>query len=129
MGRLQKKKPVGKKKKKRAGEGESSDVSKGAGAEKNIIALTDFSKAKKKVPAPQSKAAMVAKPSMFNDGKIYKIRQFIREVKIELKKVTWPSRTQTMGSTAVVIVLVMIISMFLGLVDVGLSNLVRTVLH
>jgi preprotein translocase subunit SecE len=35
-------------------------------------------------------------------------------VKIELKKVTWPTRKQTLGSTAVVIVLVMIISVFLG---------------
>ena len=53
--------------------------------------------------------------------------QFLREVKIELKKVTWPTRKQTLGSTAVVIVLVMIISVFLGLVDVSLGNLVRAV--
>jgi preprotein translocase subunit SecE len=53
--------------------------------------------------------------------------QFLREVKIELKKVTWPTRKQTLGSTAVVIVLVMIISAFLGLVDLSLGNLVRAV--
>ena len=53
--------------------------------------------------------------------------QFLREVKIELKKVTWPTRKQTLGSTAVVIVLVMIISVFLGLVDVSLGNLVQAV--
>jgi hypothetical protein len=29
--------------------------------------------------------------------------QFLREVKVELKKVTWPSRKQTMGSTVVVL--------------------------
>ena len=55
--------------------------------------------------------------------------QFLREVKIELKKVTWPSRKQTIGSTAVVIALVLIISMFLGFVDIGLSNLIRVVLQ
>jgi preprotein translocase subunit SecE len=55
--------------------------------------------------------------------------QFLREVKIELKKVTWPSRKQTIGSTAVVIALVIIISMFLGAVDIGLSNLIRVVLQ
>jgi preprotein translocase subunit SecE len=55
--------------------------------------------------------------------------QFLREVKIELKKVTWPSRKQTIGSTAVVIVLVLIISLFLGFVDIGLSNLIRVVLQ
>jgi len=55
--------------------------------------------------------------------------QFLREVKVELKKVTWPSRKQTMGSTVVVIILVMIISLFLGVVDIGLSSLLRLVLQ
>ncbi len=55
--------------------------------------------------------------------------QFLREVKIELKKVTWPSRKEAMASTVVVIILVMIVSAFLGLVDVGLSSLIRLVLH
>ena len=55
--------------------------------------------------------------------------QFLREVKVELKKVAWPSRKQTIGSTVVVIMLVMIISLFLGVVDVGLSKIVRVVLQ
>ena len=55
--------------------------------------------------------------------------QFLREVKAELKKVTWPPRKQTMGSTVVVIILVMIISFFLGLVDIGLSGMIRLVLQ
>jgi len=54
--------------------------------------------------------------------------QFFREVKVELTKVTWPSKKQTIGSTVVVIVFVFIISLFLGVVDVGLSSLVRLVL-
>ncbi|MBT8341700.1 MAG: preprotein translocase subunit SecE [Desulfatitalea sp.] len=61
-------------------------------------------------------------------GFVQKSIQFLREVKIELKKVTWPSRKQTMGSTLVVIILVMIISFFLGVVDFGLSSLIQTVL-
>ena len=58
-----------------------------------------------------------------------KSMQFLREVKIELKKVTWPSRKQTIGSTAVVIILVIIISLFLGMVDFGLSSLIRVILQ
>ncbi|MBW2020490.1 MAG: preprotein translocase subunit SecE [Deltaproteobacteria bacterium] len=58
-----------------------------------------------------------------------KTTQFLREVKVELKKVTWPSRKETLASTAVVIILVVIISVFLGLVDVGLSSLIRFVLR
>lgn len=68
------------------------------------------------------------KTSFLNHSLIQKALQFLREVKIELKKVVWPSRKQTIGSTAVVLVLVMIISIFLGVVDFGLSNLIRVVL-
>lgn len=54
--------------------------------------------------------------------------QFLREVQAELKKVTWPNRKQTAGSTVVVIVLVFVVAAFLGLVDVTLSKLVQVVL-
>ncbi|TYB32300.1 MAG: preprotein translocase subunit SecE [Flexistipes sinusarabici] len=52
-----------------------------------------------------------------------KITTFLTEVKEELKKVTWPSKDDTIGTTAVVIVLVIVISVFLGVVDAGLSRL------
>ena len=58
-----------------------------------------------------------------------KTTQFLREVKIELKKVSWPSRKQTVGSTLVVLILVLIISFFLGAVDVGLAGIIRVVLQ
>ncbi|MBI5591096.1 MAG: preprotein translocase subunit SecE [Deltaproteobacteria bacterium] len=54
--------------------------------------------------------------------------QFLREVKVELKKVAWPSRKQAMGSTIVVIMLVLLVSFFLGIVDIGLSSLIKVVL-
>ena len=56
------------------------------------------------------------------------IRQFLREVRIELKKVTWPSRKDTIYATIVVLICVFIFGFFLGLVDLGLSRLVRLVL-
>lgn len=55
--------------------------------------------------------------------------QFLREVKIELKKVVWPARKQVIGSTAVVVVLVLIVSFFLGVVDFGLQNFIRVILR
>ncbi len=54
--------------------------------------------------------------------------QFLREVKTELKKVTWPSRKDTLSGTAVVLVAVIIIAVFLGIVDFGLSSLVKQLL-
>jgi preprotein translocase subunit SecE len=59
---------------------------------------------------------------------IEKISKFLKEAKIELKKVTWPTPRQTMASTSVVIIVVIIVSLFLGIVDFGLSKVVRLVL-
>jgi preprotein translocase subunit SecE len=55
-------------------------------------------------------------------------KQFLREVKTELKKVTWPSRKDTLSGTLVVLVAVFIIAVFLGIVDSGLSNLIKELL-
>ncbi len=60
---------------------------------------------------------------------VNKIKEFFNEVKIEIKKVVFPSRDELMGSTWVVIVTVLVISMFLGLVDLGLSKLVGIALR
>jgi len=60
--------------------------------------------------------------------KIETAKQFLREVKQELKKVTWPSRKDTLSGTAVVLVAVFVIAVFLGIVDSGLSSLIRELL-
>jgi preprotein translocase subunit SecE len=57
------------------------------------------------------------------------IKQFVTEAWQELRKVTWPNRKETLGATGVVLVLVILIAIFLGLVDFGLSRLVRYVVH
>jgi len=57
-----------------------------------------------------------------------KVKQFLKEVKTELKKVVWPTRKDTIASTSVVLILVIIIALFLGLVDFGLSRIIRLIL-
>ncbi|MCK9273747.1 MAG: preprotein translocase subunit SecE [Syntrophales bacterium] len=54
--------------------------------------------------------------------------QFLKEARAELKKVTWPTPKEALASTSVVIVVVIIVSVFLGFVDMGLTKLVRMVL-
>lgn len=54
--------------------------------------------------------------------------QFFREVKIELQKVTFPTRQETVGSTLVVLVLTMIIAMYLGFSDWALARIVQVLL-
>ncbi len=61
--------------------------------------------------------------------KIESAKQFLREVKTELKKVTWPSRKDSLSGTAIVLVTVFILAVFLGVVDTGLSNLIKMLLR
>jgi preprotein translocase subunit SecE len=51
--------------------------------------------------------------------------QFLRESRTELKKVKWPTRKELLASTAVVIVLVLIVSFFLGVIDFGLIKIIK----
>lgn len=53
------------------------------------------------------------------------VRSFLKEVKEELKKVNWASKEETIGTTAVVIVLLIILSIFIGVVDVVLSKIIQ----
>jgi preprotein translocase subunit SecE len=122
MGRIQKKKDPIKKKAQLSVKDELGAV-KGDGADGPA---SRPSLAVKKTASPDRSKAVVK--DVKDPGIVQKSLQFLREVKIELKKVTWPTRKQTMGSTVVVVILVVIISLFLGLVDMGLSSLMRVVL-
>jgi len=57
-----------------------------------------------------------------------KAKNFLLDAKAELKKVTWPTRKQTVSSTLVVIIVVFVVSTFLGLVDFGLVKLIWVIL-
>ena len=46
-----------------------------------------------------------------------KINQFFSDVKLELKKVSWPGRKEVYGTTIVVLCTVFFFGIFLGLVD------------
>lgn len=51
--------------------------------------------------------------------------QFLRESRTELKKVKWPTRKELLASTAVVLVLTLLVSFFLGIIDFGLIKIIR----
>lgn len=54
--------------------------------------------------------------------------QFLRDVRSELRKVTFPSRKETLASTVVVLVVVFIIAVYLGVVDFVLSLVLSSIL-
>ena len=53
--------------------------------------------------------------------------QFLRESRMELKMVKWPTRKELLASTAIVIFLVLVVSLFLGLIDVGLIRIIKSI--
>jgi len=57
---------------------------------------------------------------------LQRTRGFLTDVRVELKKVSWPSRQDTMSSTGVVLVVVFIISFYLGIIDILLSQMVTS---
>ena len=56
-------------------------------------------------------------------------RDFLGEVKAELKKVTWPSRKETVATTWVVIAIILLISFYLGMCDYILAKLLRAIIR
>lgn len=127
MSRLQKKKPIDEKKKKRAVAENTTDLSAGSSgfssSKSATVASSLKAKSGKSLPGKSLTDAKAGEPNFFQ-----KTIDFFREVKIELKKVTWPTRKQTTGTTIVVIIFIFIIAVFLGLFDLGLSKLVQVVL-
>ncbi len=57
-----------------------------------------------------------------------KIVNYLDETKVELKKVSWPTWDEVRGSTIVVIITTIIMSVFTFVVDSGLSAVTRMVL-
>ena len=137
MARIQKKKPVAKKKKTRqdAENGDAAGNRAGAPAAsstgKSVTAGVEGAKDKK-----QKRVAATKKASPAGQSAVLRLIdryfgnwiQFLREVKVELSKVTWPSRKETVGTTAVVLVFVFILAIFLGAADFILTSLVQLIL-
>lgn len=122
MSRLHKKKPISEKKKRRADSEDGTESMAGSAkfSSSKSAAVSGPLKAKQEKNLPEAKTG---EPNFFQRS-----INFIREVKIELKKVTWPTRKQTTGTTVVVIIFVFVVAAFLGLFDFGLSKLVQVVL-
>lgn len=54
-------------------------------------------------------------------------RRYVGEVVTELKKVTWPNRAQLFQATAVVLIFVAVVAIYLGIIDALMSTLVDAV--
>ena len=64
---------------------------------------------------------LVSKPL----GWLANVRQFWREVVLEMKKVSWPSRTEVINTTIITIIVVFFFALFLFGSDIVLSYLIQ----
>jgi len=122
MSRLQRKKSASEKKKKNRVLDKKTD-SNGVLVNKPLSQPAVLAGTVKIKSEKKSVETKTGKPNIFQ-----KAIEFLREVQVEFKKVTWPTKKQTTGTTIVVIIFVFIVAGFLGLFDFGLSKLVQLVL-
>lgn len=71
----------------------------------------------------QNRQTLVSKPLSW----VATVRQFWRDVALEMKKVSWPTRTEVINTTIITVVVVFFFSVFLWLSDIGLSWLIHGV--
>ena len=62
------------------------------------------------------------------DG-VRRLIEFFQESWQELKKVHWPSRKETYAATLVVILVVVLISLYLAVVDLGLAKAIQAIIE
>jgi preprotein translocase subunit SecE len=62
-------------------------------------------------------------------GTVHDTREFLHDVRVEMKQVTWPSREDVVSTTGVVIATVFFFGVFLALVDwlvqMGLARVLK----
>jgi|GEM_PF-472404 preprotein translocase subunit SecE len=78
-------------------------------------------------PRPRQQAKNEKSGTVTKSVQESRSRRYIGEVVTELKKVTWPNRAQLFQATAVVLIFVAIVAIYLGVVDVLMSTLVDAI--
>jgi len=56
-----------------------------------------------------------------------KLKNYLVETKVEMKKVTWPTRNELKDATRVVIIATFVLTVFIGIVDQILSGIIKLV--
>ena len=58
----------------------------------------------------------------------HKVATFFKDVKLEMSKVSWPVKDELVGSTAIVLVSLAMLSVFIGICDIVLSKIVNIIM-
>ena len=57
-----------------------------------------------------------------------KFKDFFKDVKLEMGKVSWPTKDELIGSTIIVLISLALLSLFIGICDTGLSAMVNIIM-
>ena len=57
------------------------------------------------------------------------VRQYLTEVQVESRKITWPPQKEARAGTIGVVIIVLIVSSVLGVIDFGLSRIMQLLLQ
>jgi preprotein translocase subunit SecE len=57
-----------------------------------------------------------------------RVTKYLKEVRAEVRKVTWPSRQEVLRLTAIVAVVLVVMSVFMTVVDFGFSRLMQAII-
>ena len=85
--------------------------------------LTDLIKMDRQPARPAARSAAARGPSI-----IERIRRYFREIRTELGRVEWPSRAELVAMTIVVVVVLLVLSLYLGAWDLLFSWVFQRVL-
>ncbi len=62
-------------------------------------------------------------------GYFEKAKVFLKESRMELKKVKWPTKKELLATTAVVIFLTLLMALYFGIVDFGLIKIIKAIVR
>ena len=84
-------------------------------------AYPPVARSRSRTPAPRQTAAVSARAEEHAPKKPFNPLQFFREVRVEARKITWPTWRETWITSLMVFIMVVITSVFFFLVDLILS--------
>lgn len=58
-----------------------------------------------------------------------RLKSFLSDIRVEMHKVTWPGRKETIATTWLVLAIIVLISFYLGLCDLILAKIIKAMLH
>ena len=78
------------------------------------------------IKSKKNNAVKSDSPSPFSPAQI---KKFVEEVKVEFLKIVWPDKKMTLGLTGIVVVLAVVLSIYLGSVDMLLGRIISSFLR